>query len=151
MSTYSFLNVNAGIVGPGGAANLASGAASAEEGITIERVEDKNIMAVGADGAVQHSLVASDAYKITVRLLKTSPVNAILMAMYNLQSSSAALWGRNVITVGETGAGDGIAAQQVAFNKPPTITYAKEGGMNEWVFDAGKVDMILGAGVVLNT
>jgi len=149
MATYSFLNVNAAIAGPGGAANLASGAAVSEEGITVEAAEDKNIMTIGADGAGQHSLVASDARTVTIRLLKTSPINAILMAMYNVQSSSSSLWGRNVITIGDTGAGDAIALQQVAFKKVPTITYAKEGGMNEWTFDCVKGDAILGAGLVL--
>lgn len=150
MGVYSFLNVNAAIAGPGGAANLASGAQVAEEGITIEPVEDKNVMTIGADGAGQHSLVASDARTCTVRLLKTSPINAILMAMYNVQSSSSSLWGRNVITIGDTGAGDAITLQACAFKKVPALTYAKEGGMNEWVFDVVKGDQILGAGLLLN-
>ena len=146
MSVYSFLNVNASIAGPGGIVNLASGAAAAEEGITIEAVEDKNIMTIGADGRGQHSLVASDARKVTVRLLKTSPINALLMIMYNAQSISSALWGGNVITVVDSGRGDITTCQQVAFNKVPTLTYAKEAGMNEWVFDCIKVDTVLGAG-----
>ncbi len=145
---YSFLNVNAAIAGPGGAANLASGAAVAEEGITIEAAEDKNVMTIGADGSGQHSLVASDARTVTIRLLKTSPINAILQAMYNIQSSSSSLWGRNVITIGDTGAGDAIALQGCAFKKQVALTYAKEGGMNEWVFDVIKGDAILGAGLI---
>ena len=36
MSTYSFLDVQATIVGPGGAFSLGSGAGVAEEGISIE-------------------------------------------------------------------------------------------------------------------
>ncbi len=57
MGVYSFLNVNATIAGPGGAFNLAAGAAAAEEGITIEAAEDKNVMTIGADGQGQHSLI----------------------------------------------------------------------------------------------
>ena len=148
MGVYSFLNVNAAIAGPGGAANLAAGAQVSEEGITIEPVEDKNMMTIGADGAGQHSLVASDARTATVRLLKTSPMNALLAAMYNVQASSSSLWGRNVITVVDTGLGDAITLQQVAFKKIPSLTYAKEGGMNEWVFDCVKGDQILGAGLL---
>ena len=52
MATYSFQDVAAAIVGVGGSINLASGAAVAEEGITIEAVEDKNIMTIGADGVI---------------------------------------------------------------------------------------------------
>lgn len=144
---YSFLNVNATISGPGGVGiNLAAGAAVSEEGITIEAVEDKNIMTIGADGKGQHSLVASDACLITIRLLKTSPINAALMTMYNLQSASSALWGQNVFTVVDSGRGDYTVAQSAAFKKKPTLTYAKDGGMMEWTFDGIAVNSILGSG-----
>jgi hypothetical protein len=146
---YSFLNVNASMAGPGGFVNLAAGAAAAEEGITIEPVGDKNVMTIGADGQGQHSLLASDAAKVTIRLLKTSPVNAQLMLMYDLQSSSSALWGRNVITVSDSGRGDYNIVQACAFNKKPTITYAQEGGMMEWVLDGIKANSILGTGVTV--
>lgn len=147
MGVYSFLNVNATISGPGAVGlNLAAGAEAAEEGITIEAVEDKNIMTVGADGKGQHSLVASDAVTVTIRLLKTSPINASLMLMYNLQSASSALWGQNVLTVVDSGRNDYTVVQSAAFKKKPTITYAKEGGMMEWTFDGIKANSILGQG-----
>lgn len=143
---YSFLNVVATLAGPGGILNLAAGAAVAEEGITIEAVEDKNIMTIGADGRGQHSLVASDAATATIRLLKTSPVNAQLMLMYDLQSASSALWGQNVLTVVDSGRNDLTTLQAVAFKKKPTLTYAKEGGMMEWTFDCIKANSVLGSG-----
>lgn len=146
MASYSFLNCNAAIVGPGGVLNLGSGASAAEEGITVEAAEDKNVMTIGADGRGQHSLIASDAVKVTIRLLKTSPINAGLMAMYNLQSSSSSLWGTNVITINDSGRNDATVVQQAAFNKRPVLTYAKEAGMNEWVFDGIKASSILGVG-----
>jgi len=146
MGVYSFLNVNCTILGPGGSFNMASGAQAAEEGITIEAHEDKNIMTIGADGSGMHSLVASDAKKVTVRLLKTSPVNNQLQLMYNIQTASSALHGANVITTTDPVRGDLIILQACAFSKQPTVTYAKEGGMMEWTFDVIKGDVILGAG-----
>lgn len=146
MATYSFLNVNASIAGPGGFANLGSGAAAAEEGISIEATEDKNVMTIGADGQGQHSLIASNGGTATIRLLKTSPINAILQAMYDLQSASSALWGQNVITVVDSARGDLHLIQSAAFKKKPTITYAKEAGMNEWVFDSISINTVLGTG-----
>jgi hypothetical protein len=145
MATYSFLNVNAVIAGPGGVVNLASGAAAAEEGITIEMAEDKNVMTIGADGAGQHSLIASTACHVTVRLLKTSPANGKLDLMYNAQAASAALWGINVLTLTDTALGDLALLTSVAFKKQPTLTYAKEGGMMEWTFDAITNTTILGS------
>ncbi len=143
---YSFLNISCFIAGPGIAANLASGAAAAEEGITIEATEDKNVMTIGADGKGQHSLVASNAATATIRLLKTSPVNALLMAAYDLQTVSSALHGQNIMTITDSGRGDLSVLQSCAFKKKPTITYAKEGGMMEWTFDCIQVNTVLGAG-----
>lgn len=144
---YSFLNVVATIAGPGAEAiDLGAGAANSEEGIVIEAIEDKNVMTIGADGQGQHSLVASDACKVTVKLLKTSPVNAALMLMYDIQTASSALWGQNVITIVDSARGDLTTIQSAAFNKKPTLTYAKEAGVNEWVFDAIKANTVLGSG-----
>lgn len=142
---YSFLNVVATIAGPGGILNLGAGASVADEGITIEPVEDKNVMTIGADGQGQHSLVASDAALVTVRLLKTSPLNSALMIMYDLQSASSAVWGQNVFTIVDTGRLDATVVQSCAFKKKPTITYAKEGGFMDWTFDGIKANSILGA------
>lgn len=142
---YSFLNVNCSVAGPGGLLNLGAGAAVAEEGITIEPVEDKNVMTIGADGQGQHSLVGSEAVTVTVRLLKTSPLNQALMLMYNLQTTSSALWGQNVFTVVDSGRGDYTVVQGAAFKKKPTLTYAKEGGMMEWTFDGITANSVLGS------
>jgi hypothetical protein len=143
---YSFLNINAFIAGPGLVANLAAGAAAAEEGITIEAVGDKNEMVIGADGKGQHSLIASDACVVTVRLLKTSVWNAALMIAYDLQSASSSLWGQNVITVIDSGRFDATIVQNCAFKKKPELKYAKEAGIMEWVFDGIKASTVLGAG-----
>lgn len=147
MATYSFLNVSALIAGPGLAANMGAGAAVEEEGITITPVEDKNVMTIGADGKGQHSLVASDAATVTVKLLKTSPINALLMAAFDLQSASAALWGINVITITDSNRGDLHVVTQAAFKKKPEINYDKAGKMIEWIFDGVQLSSVLGAGL----
>ena len=145
--TYSFLNISCLMAGPGIASNLAAGAAAAEEGITLEPTTEKNVMTIGADGIGQHSLVADDSCKVTVRLLKTSPLNAILMAAFDAQSISSALWGINTFTLSDSARGDFSVIQQAAFKKRPTLTYAKEGGMMEWEFDGIQVNSILGGGL----
>lgn len=146
MATYSFLNVAAALIGPGGNINLGNGAAVADEGITIERTDDKNTMVTGADGNVMHSLHAASAGTIMVRLLKTSPVNAQLSQLYGLQTSSSVLHGQNTITIRDTARGDIITAQQCAFKRYPSVPYGKDAGLIEWMFDAGRIDGFLGAG-----
>jgi hypothetical protein len=146
MAAYSFLDTSAFIVGPGLATNLGAGAAVAEEGIEFEPNVDKNVMTIGADGKGQHSLVADDSAKGIVRLLKTSPINALLMAAFDLQSSATALWGINTITITNTGLGDASVLTQVAFKKKPKVSYKKEGEFYEWEFDAISANTVLGAG-----
>ena len=146
MSSYSFKDVVATIVGPGGSFNLAAGAAVAEEGITVEPTQDKNVMTMGADGSGMHSLVADESSAVTVRLLKTSPVNAQLSAMYNLQTNLSSSHGRNIITVRDVARGDHIILSKVAFKKRPPLNFAKEGGIVEWTFDAIKTVILLGIG-----
>ena len=141
--TYSFLDVNASWAGPTGAFSLTGGAA--EEGITIAMREDKNMMVVGADGSVQHSLRADNSATITIRLLKNSPTNALLSGQYNLQKSSSTLWGQNIININAS-IGDEIIATSVAFKKQPSITYAKDGATNEWEFE-GVVTEVLAASI----
>lgn len=147
MAAYSFLNVSALVAGPGLAANIGSGAGVEEEGITITATEDKNVMTIGVDGVGQHALVASNACNVKVRLLKTSPYNALLQAAYDLQSVSSALWGLNVITVTDSARGDLSIIQQCAFKKKPELNYDKPGKLIEWEFDGIQLSTVLGAGL----
>lgn len=146
MGTYSFTKVNASITGPGGSFSIGAGAGNSEEGITVAMLEDKSTMTIGADGSVMHSLHASNGARVTIRLLKTSPVNAQLNALYNFQKSSPALWGVNTLVISDTIRGDVIASGQVAFAKQADVNYAKEGGTMEWAF-FGSVEEVLGTGV----
>jgi hypothetical protein len=143
MATYSFMDVHCSIVGPGGAFSLGYDAGVAEEGITITRAE-KNKMTIGADGAVMHSLSANKSGKITLRYLKTAPTNALLMAMYDFQSLSSALWGINALVLNNSASGDVITMTAAAFTKASDTPYQTEGGMLEWEFDVGSIASILG-------
>lgn len=142
--TYSFLDVNAAIVGPGGAFSLGQGAGPSEEGIDIEPTEDINTMQIGADGYGQHSLSANKSGKIIVRILKQSPVNNLLQLMYNFQTAAGANHGQNTITLVNTTSGDVITCQMSAFKKAPKLTYAKVAGYNEWEFESLTINRTLG-------
>ena len=144
MATYSFLSVTASLTGATGSVDLSYGASIAKEGITITPTGSRNTMTPGADGEVMHSLKADKSGTVTVRLLKTSPQNKKLMAMFNAQQLSASAWGNNVITIQQRDSDDSIICRSVAFQNMPTITYAEEGGLMEWTFDCGKIDGILG-------
>ncbi|MDD2775509.1 MAG: DUF3277 family protein [Gallionella sp.] len=143
MSTYSFMDVHASITGPGGTFSLGYGSGVAEEGITVTRAE-KDTMTIGADGTPMHSLSANQSGELTIRFLKTAPTNQLLMALYDLQSASSALWGSNVVVITNTASGDIITCTNVAFRKAANTPYAIEGGMYEWEFNAGRIASVLG-------
>lgn len=144
MSTYSFMSVHASLTGPTGRVDMGYGAGVAQEGISVKKADDKDKMLVGADGEGMHSLSAAKHGTLTVRLLKTSPVNAKLMAMYNAQSIDQRLWGQNVIVINNPAGSDLVSARQVAFKKTPDLEYAEEGQLVEWEFNAIKIDEVLG-------
>ncbi len=146
MSTYSFLDVVAAIAGPGGAFSIGSDAGIAEEGISVEMTEEKNTMTIGASGEVMHSLHAGKSGKVTIRVLKTSPVNRLLSNLYNFQTSGSSRHGQNQLTVRDRSRGDVISCRDVAFSKNPALTFAKDGGMQEWEFQAGTINYLLGSG-----
>lgn len=148
MPTYSFADVNAAIQGPGGAFSIGAGSGVASEGITVEMADDKDNMVIGADGKSMHNLRASQAGNVTVRLLKTSPVNSKLQTLYNYQQASSANWGSNVITINNPATGDVIVAQDAAFRRQPSVGYATDGAMIEWSFNCGNVVQNLGDNVI---
>lgn len=144
-NVYSFLDVQAAIVGPGGAFSLGSSAGVADEGITIDPSGEIDAMQIGADGTGQHSLHADKSGKVTVRVLKTSPVNKLLSALYNFQTASAASHGQNTITISDSVRGDVITCRQCAFAKAPNLSYGKEAGTQDWEFNSIAIDRVLGA------
>ena len=148
MSAYSFTDITASIAGPGGAFSVGSDAGASEEGITVSMVEPANHMTIGAGGAAMQALNAAKAGKVTIRLLKTSPVNAQLSALYNFQhEAGAAAWGQNVLTITDIARGDTYVCVQGSFVKFPDNTYNKNGNSLDWEFEFGEVDPLLGAGL----
>ncbi len=147
-TTYSFLDCVCTLTDiNGNSISLGYGSGVSAEGLTVEMVADKDILTIGADGTPMHSLIASNAATILVRLLKTSPINNQLSVMYNTQKNNPAVWGQNVMSVRDILQGDVLTAEVVAFSRQPVITYAENAGMNEWRFLCGTLTELLGPGV----
>jgi hypothetical protein len=150
MATYSFMNFQLTMTGPGAAAiNLGAGAAIPTEGVTVDMVEDKNQMSIGADGKVMHSLRANRGATLTVRLQQVSRTNRILSDVYASQTSilSGGLYhGQNIFTLTDVLRGDSYTMSEAAFKRFPSRTWAQDGNMVEWSFDVGICDPLLGEG-----
>ena len=142
-NTYSFLNFTAAIIGPGGGFQLGSGEGAAEEGVSVSLSEEADRMVIGADGTPMHSLNASKAGRVTIRLLKTSLTNGRLSALYNFQRLSSVNWAQNTILLTDVVRGDVYSCQSVAFTKFPDNKYGKDANILEWEFTAGIIDPLL--------
>ncbi len=145
MGVYSFLDTQATFTGPSGTYAIGSSSGVAEEGITTAFLAEKDTLTPGADGEIMHSLHGSNAGKWTIRFLKTSATNALLSSSYNTdRASGGSSWGQNTLRLTNTTSGDVVTLTQAAFVKHADLTYATEGGMQEWEFQ-GKLHVSLGA------
>ena len=142
---YSFQDVNCAITGPGITQNVYG---VAEEGYSVELEGDKDTLTMAAGGGGMHSLHAAQNGTITLRLLKTSILNQAFCNAYNFQTLSAANHGQNTIVISDPVRGDTISAYGGAFKKMPNISYAKDGGTQEWAFNCTRIEFNLGPGVL---
>ena len=143
--TYSFLDVTCSLVSPQASFSLSENGI-AEEGLRIVMAGPKNTRTMGADGSGMMSLHASDAGDVTVNLLKVSPINALLNALYRQQKVSSASWGGIQLTIGNAILGDNIVAQLGAFQKQADVGYVVDGGFMIWPFEFISISEILGNG-----
>lgn len=144
--TYSFLDAQCAIADDAGSFSMGNGAGVAEEGITITMNDDKGSLVTGADGQGMHSLHAGRSGMVTVRLLKTSPVNAQLSALYAATTQSGADYGRSTISVRDPVRGDNISCSGCGIRKHPDTAFSKTGNTVEWIWNAAQVDIRLGSG-----
>jgi hypothetical protein len=83
-----------------------------------------------------------------VRLLKTSPVNALMSAMANADFQNSLNWGNNTISALQHASGDVYTCAGCAFVRlVPNNNYAVEGGALEWEFDIAQMNAMLAAGI----
>jgi hypothetical protein len=144
LPTYSFLDVYGTISGPGLLGLFGNGVGQADEGIHIEQSEDKNKMTPGASGEVMHTLIGSDAGRVSIHVLKTSPLNLLLNEAYNLQKKTSLLWGQNTITITNPVTGDHYTLSQCAFTRRPPNSYGKEPVVITWELQVGHIYATLG-------
>lgn len=141
-SVYSFLDVHCTIASVAGVIDVGSGNGNAQEGITIQRNNDKATMTIGADGSGMHNLMGDKSGRITIRLLKTSPTNKRLTVLYNAETLSSNVYGQGVITVTNSHTGETHTATGVGIARFPDSNNATEGGIQEWVFNCIEIDSL---------
>ena len=144
--TYSFLDVQATIVGPNITQTIGSTAGNAEEGISVAFNEDQVTQHIGADGSGMTALHAGQSGAVVLRLLKSSPVNSVLQSAYAADRAVPSNTGQNTIVISWLAGGDVYNCQGCAFRKFPDNTFAKDANTLEWSFVAIFITPLFGRG-----
>lgn len=142
---YSFGDIVCSITGPGGSFTISEGGV-ADEGITIAMTDDKTSMVTGADGSWMHNLHEANSGRVTIRLMKNSPLNRRMMDLYNYQTGSSAYTGQNTLVLSNPQWGEDHLCKGGAFVKLPDNVSAKDGAAMEWTMNFGSIDTKLGDG-----
>ena len=143
-TTYSFLDCQATLTGPNVTVTIGSTSGTAEEGISIAFAEDQASTMIGADGTGMHSIHAGQSGTVIVRLLKSSPTNAVLSAAYQADRQVPSSGGQNTIVVSWLAGGHLYTCVQCVFVKFPDQSYAKDAALLEWGFRAIRITPNLG-------
>ena len=142
---YAFTDVVCSITGPGGSFTISEGGV-ANEGITIAMTDDKTTMVTGADGYGMHSLHAARSGRVTIRIMKNSPLRRRMTDLYNYQQTSSAYTGQNTLVLSNPAWGDDHICSGGAFVKLPDMVNDREGGTMEWAMNFIYIDSKLGDG-----
>lgn len=153
MPSYSFKDVIVVVDGPGWRTPFLGGATEnfglgalggvSDEGISVEKAEDRNTQLRGNSGEVLNLNSSSMAGVVRIRLMKTSSNNGKLMEMFKAQRADAATWGRNIISIEDKARGDKMTCSEAAFAGEPALFWGKVAQVQEWTFHAGFVDGFL--------
>jgi hypothetical protein len=112
--------------------------------VVCEREEDNFSKRVGNDGAVGRARNPNKSGTVTVTLLQTSAANDALSALVaadDLINDGLVLF---PITVADGSGRSLAAATQCWIKKIPNLTFGREVGDREWVFDCADLKIFVG-------
>ena len=103
-----------------------------DEAISVAPMADLSTSKVGIDGDVSRSMGTDRRVEVTIRLMQTSPSNDVLSGIVGVQAVTG---GRLItLTVMNATSRDLVVAGQAWLRARPTLTFAREAGEREWVF-----------------
>ena len=107
--------------------------------LRIEQNEDSYTEVVGTDGEVTRSRTNNRTHTITLTLMQSSDVNALLSAVHTLDINSPGGAGIGPLIV-KDGSGTSLyIAEKCWVKKPPVVEFGREAGPREWVFSTNNL------------
>ena len=110
--------------------------------VSAEKAGDAFAMKSGADGFVTRVAQNHPEGSITIKLMQSSPANAVLQTLY--QADEATGQAAFPVTVKDLFGGDLVTTSQAWFRKIPNFSKGRDIGENEWVLDCADLTIIHG-------
>ena len=110
--------------------------------IEAEPLGDGMKTVVGCDGETARSIDPNQNWKVTVKLMASSASNDYLSAVHTADKNT----GNGILPLlfKDLSGRTTFFASQAWITKPSNIARAKELGENEWVFETGPADVLIG-------
>jgi len=110
--------------------------------LDIAQHEVSFVMGIGATGEGVRSKTNNRSGSFTYRLMQTSEDNQKMETIRALDSLANA--GIIPISVSDISGFDEHIAPECWIRKPPDVTYGRDAGMREWIFDTADISMFCG-------
>lgn len=118
---------------------IGTGFADGDDVVSFEMNEDAWALSMGADGEGTRSKSNNNSGRLTVKLAKESPFNAVLMGFYKADQLSNA---GAVPMLFKDGSGNTLhSCEQMWITKIPTDAHGRAPGDMEWVLESDNLIM----------
>jgi len=121
-----------------------TGWADGDDVIDIERRSDSVTDKMGADGQMMISVGTDKSGTVKVKLMQTSPSNAMLTNIMSLQEASGSLFVPVVVKFQDTYRQDLAIGTQGYLKKPSKLTRGAGGNTQEWEIVVERLDLAFG-------
>lgn len=109
-----------------------------ESFVALERTADATSSSVGAGGEVTVEKINDKRKKVTLRLTRTSPDNAVLSTIFQTQETTGDIF-IAPMTIKDGLGSDLHVAPEAWIMREPDPEYTAESGISEWVFEAASM------------
>ena len=110
--------------------------------ITAEKNNEAFALNIGSTGAGARAQTSDESGRVTVRLQQTSPVNAALSALHELDKASGD--GIGPLAIKDLSGADVVAAASAWIVTTTTLEYSNEITVREWIFESENLQILPG-------
>ena len=113
--------------------------------INAEYNEDLYALKVGADGEATRSRNNNNSGRVTLTLLATSPSNAALSSLFNLDLFTPGAVGTGPLLIKDRSGSTIVSAETAWIVKPPAMEFAREASEREWILETDNLLFFAGS------